>query len=329
MKVILLLPAVCSALWVLGGCGAAGKAVKNSPADPPKVPAHTVPIEVSENPLADFVPDDLPLLRRHLAVSSAWRLTEEGKLLVAVRRERADDSAPEAGKLRMTVDGFYFKHQPWRRYRVRLALGGAPTALDAEWQSIRVDARPRMRDVLLTVQPVTAPDFRSYLVVPGENSLFLEILEESMDAGRDSTRRLLRETNEELRKLLDLSSEGKSTPTLEGLTPTGSTTTAQPVLRVEKAARAAGHHVFGYVNPGEEGAVYLRAFDAAGTEIEPAAVRAQTLEYIGWSPDPKTKYFFNSRFQAGAASPALSRAELWFRPTLDKPERRLLEVKPQ
>ncbi|MGV3721821.1 MAG: hypothetical protein ACO1SX_12990 [Actinomycetota bacterium] len=278
------------------------------------------------------MPDDLPLLRRHLSVSSAWKLTEEDQQLVAVRRERADESTPEAGKLRMTADGFYFKHQPWRRYRVRLALGAAPAAPaapDAEWQAIRVDAKPGMRDVLLTVQPVTSPDFRSYLVVSGENSLFLEILEESMDAGRESTRRLLREANEELEKLLELNPEDKPADTLEGLTPAGSTSTAPPVLRVEKVARAAGYHVYGYVNPGSEGVTYLRAYDAAGAELDPATVRAQTLEHVGWSPNAKTKYFFNSRLPLGEASPALGRAELWFQPSPGGPARKLLEAKPQ
>jgi hypothetical protein len=294
-----------------------------------RAPAHTIPIDVSDNPLADLVPDDLPLLRRHLAVSSAWKLTREGRLQVAVRREPADESTPDAGKLRMTADGFYFKHQPWRRYRLRLALGASPAAPDAEWQAIRADARPGMRDVLLKVQPVAEPDMRSYLTVAGDNSVFLEILEESMDGGRESTRRLLRETNEELERLLELSPEDRPSPVLEGLTPTGSTSSAPPTLRVERVARASGHHVFGYVNPGAEGYIYFRAFNAAGAELEPDRVKAQTLEYTGWSSDAGTSYFFNSRLQLGERSGELSRAELWFQPEPEGPARKLLEAKPK
>lgn len=328
MKVILLLVLLCSTFGVaLGGCGGTGK--KANPPDSVVSPSPmlTAPVDVSKNPLADFVPDDLPLLKRHLATSSAWKLTREGTNLVAVRREKADETTPDAGKLRSTADGWYFKHQPWRRYRLRLGLGSAPAPPDAAWQAIRVEAEPGAREVVIKVQPVTHPDFRSYLVVPGDNDLFLEVLEESMDTSRDTTRRLVRAVNEELEKLLEWSQHEKPTATVPGLTPADSTTAALPVLRVEKASGAPGYHVYGYANPAAEGAVYVRLFDAAGTEIQPEAVRAETWEYTGWSSDPKVGFFFNSRLQAGnRAGP--TRAELWFQPETGGTPRKLLTAKP-
>jgi len=328
VKVILLIALLCSTFGVaLGGCGGKGKGANSSDAGAPPLPVLTAPVDVSKNPLADFVPDDLPLLKRHLATSSAWKLTRDGANLVAVRREKADETTPDAGKLRLTADGWYFKHQPWRRYRLRLALGGAPAAPDAAWQAIRVDAEPGAREAVLKVQPVTHPDFRSYLVVPGDNDLFLEVLEESMDTSRDSTRRLVRAVNEELERLLEWSQHEKPKATIPGLTPADSTTSTLPVLRVEKVAGAPGYHVYGYVNPAAEGAVYVRLFDAAGIEIQPEAVRAETWEYTGWSSDPKLRFFFNSRLQAGGAAKP-TRAELWFQPETGGSPRRLLTAKP-
>lgn len=327
MKVIPFWLLICSSLVLFtGGCKPAEKSPQSSGPKPAR-PSQFLSLDVSDSTLTDFMEEDLPLLKRHLATSAHWKLTREGETLVAVRREPMDESTPDAGKLRMTADGFYFKHQPWRRYRARLSIGGPPTPPDAAWESIRTRAIAGGRDAQLEVQPVEHPDHRSYLLLSGENQLYLEILEESMDQGRESTRRLLREINQELEQVLDRDEEDAEAPILPGLTPKESTSRDAAAVRLERVPRASGFHLFGYVNPGAEGVTYARLFDKSGTEIAPEAVQPQTSEHLGWSSDRGLRFFFNSRVQLPEGSSAPARVELWFRPGVGGEPRKLLEAK--
>ncbi|MCC2669920.1 MAG: hypothetical protein K0Q72_2391 [Armatimonadetes bacterium] len=322
---------VLSVLLTAALCGCPGpKAPGAAPAGAAKKPAAPVlhqGMDASSRVLAGAGEGDVATLKRYFAGSADWKLTQLGGIPVAIRREVADESTPDAGKLRMSADGFYFKHQPWRRYRTLIRFGKAPLPVDAAWQAVRTEAPASGRDLALPVAPAELPDYRSYLVVSGEAQVALEIQEESMDTTRETTRRLLREVNEELTKALSGAAQLQQRGYVPGLGSKASVTTGPAVLKAESAHTPNAFHVLGYFNPGTAGTVHARLFDAAGTPVAPDAVREQTQEQCGWSKEPKNRFFFNSQVRLPAGSALPVNVQLWFRPDNGQPERKVLEAR--
>lgn len=319
MKRFLFLVPVVLASLAPGGCRPRPAAVPaaHTPAAP------TVSIDTGEPALYEFDPGDVPDLRRHLASSAAWKLTEQGSRLVAFRREPLEES--DGKDWRASRDGFAFRHQPWRRFRVMLGLGDGPSD-QPEWQSVLSAANPDARAVDLKYVQATPPDYRSNLLLKGENNLVLEILEESGDTSRDTTRQFLRTTDEELNKVLEDMDELEGKGYLSQTAPKSSVSRGPASVKVTDTPDPGIYQVVGYANPGTPGAVYLKAF-SGNTPLAPDDVRAQTLEYIGWSADAKTQFFFNSQLriegEAGAA-PIPVRFEVWFHPEGAAADRKLL-----
>jgi hypothetical protein len=283
----------------------------------------TVPLDVSDPVLGQIKADQVEPLRRYLAASAGWRLTQIKGVPVAIRRELADETTPDAGKRRISPDGFYFKHQPWRRYRTLLRFGSAPLPVEPDWQAVLTPAAPGRADAFLRVHPANLPDYRSYLSLSASPAVTLEIMEESMDTGRETTRRLLRETNDELKKVLTGLPAVEKRGVLPGVYPAESVRSGSSTFKVESAHQTGAYHLYGYVNPGEAGYVYARALDSAGAVLSRVDAGLQTQEYVGWSQQPQQQFFFNSQLRLPAKSPAPARLELWFHPE-QGPERKLL-----
>lgn len=325
MKRIYIPALLCSLLVpTLSGCPRRDRPATRDAAVPAEG-SFTLPLDVSDPTLTQISAGEAEALRRYLASSAGWKLTQLGGVTAAIRREPADESTPDAGKLRITADGFYFKHQPWRRYRTVLRFGSEALPAEPEWKAVLTPAVAGGRDAPLKVQPANLPDYRSYLVLSAPGPVALEIMEESMDTGRDMTRRLLRETNTELKKVLASLPVLKDRGFLLGTSPQESVRTGGPVLKIESAHFPGAYHLYGYANPGEPGYTYARAVDPSGAALTPDAVRAQSLEYVGWSKQPQQQFFFNSQLRFPEGSPTPARVELWFQPEKG-PERKLLQV---
>ena len=313
-----------SAFW---GCARPGTGAPQVDASPkPAAPMLQQVLDPSSPALRQLTEADLPVLRRYLAASAGWKLTPQGNRVVAIRREPADETTSDSGKLRITPDGWYFKHQPWRRYQTMICFGDAPP-VDEEWKPIRSEAAASSRSVTLLVAPAVLPDYRSYLVVRGKAPVSLEIKEESMDTLRDSTRRLLREVSEELAKVVAGAEQIRKQGFLPGAAPKESVTTGPAVLKVASAEAPGAFHLLGYVNPGAAGTISAQLFDSSGKPLVPELVRDQSQELTGWSTDPQRKFFFNSQVRLPAGTPAPVRAQLWFQPEGRAAAKKLLETR--
>jgi hypothetical protein len=320
------IPALLCSLLVptLSGCPK-----RDRPAGPGAIPApqegaFTLPLDVSDLTLGQISTEQVEPLQRYLAASAGWRLTEIEGVRVAIRREPVDESAPDAGKLRMFADGFYFKHQPWRRYRTALRFGSTPLPMEPDWKAVLTTATLGRRDAMLNVKPSNLPDHRSYLSLSGNGPVTLEIMEDSMDTGRDTTRRLLQETTAELKKVTAALPAIRERGFLPATSPKESVRNGPAVLKVESAHQPGAYHLFGYVNPGGPGYTYARALDPSGAALDADTVRMQTLEYVGWSKQPTPQFFFNSPLRL-AADVQVARVELWFHPETGA-ERKLLDA---
>lgn len=322
------IPALVCSLLVPALNGCLGQKRPQAPGASPAPPAasFTLPLDVSDPTVTQLSPGQEEPLRRYLAASAGWKLTQLGGVTVALRREPADESTPDAGKLRLSADGFYFKHQPWRRYRTVLRFGAQPLPVEPEWRAILTPATAGRQEAPLRVVPADLPDYRSYLALQGAGPVALEIMEESMDTGRDTTRRLLREVNGELKKVLAVLPELAGKGYLPSFVPPESRWSGPAVLKVESAHMPGAYHLYGYVNPGRPGYVYARALDRSGAVLSADAVRQQTLEYAGWSEQSSRKYFFNSQLRLPEGSPAPAAVELWFHPDQGA-EQKLLRIR--
>jgi len=95
-----------------------------------------------------------------------------------------------------------------------------------------------------------------------------------------------------------------------------------------------GHTYQAWVNPGELGETYLRAFEVsqgvelgAGTDGEDAYLLRDTREYSGWSDDAEEKFLIGAKFGfRGITDKTFAvRLEVWFRPANGGPDRKLVE----
>ena len=113
------------------------------------------------------------------------------------------------------------------------------------------------------------------------------------------------------------------------LMPTASMRRGEPEIFIADGFQGGIYHVYAYVNPGEAGFAYLKVFEATrNTPLSEHRIPSSSTEYIGWSVDPRNLFFYNSRINIlegnwGQYYPA--RFELWFVPTADGPQRKLIE----
>jgi len=84
-----------------------------------------------------------------------------------------------------------------------------------------------------------------------------------------------------------------------------------------------------WVNPGEPGMIYLKAFEIT-REVQLSADRLakESNESVGWSDDSRELFYSNTHFMIGEGDwgkPYAARFEVWFVPDSGGPERKLME----
>ena len=84
-----------------------------------------------------------------------------------------------------------------------------------------------------------------------------------------------------------------------------------------------------WVNPGEKGKVYLKAFEETkNISLTLNGVGGAPIEYVGWSDDPEEKFYASDDFSFDEYSEENDfavRLEIWFIPASGGPERKLVE----
>jgi len=81
-----------------------------------------------------------------------------------------------------------------------------------------------------------------------------------------------------------------------------------------------------WINPGEAGMVYLKAFEVTREySLSEPRLKKRTNEWVGWSKDPQEQFFSNTHFtifEGDWDQPYLARFEVWFEPDSGQPARR-------
>jgi hypothetical protein len=288
-----------------------------------QIPANATNVDLSCTSVLDRFQDGRrALLERYLASSAAWQVTDDGGRRVALRRRF------ERGQWQ-TVLNMYFTEpdgpsevtpQFQSSHRTRIFLDG--TALDPYLVSaVHGEARVGASsvDVPLVFNPNDAGHFQSRLWIRGTD-MAMEIDDGSDTMPRELTRTKLSEVCKELDQL----ESQESSLGIDSILPDGSVANSE-MFSID--GELGDYQAAGYVNPGQNGFVYVRAFDQrSGARLSEKETRKRR-EYTGWSSISDRYYYFGVQFfidEGDSEHTYPARFELWFRPEDGGPERRLM-----
>jgi len=282
------------------------------------------------------------ILRRYLETNPAWRVFKEEGAVFAARRWRIGS----AWNTRFV--GFFTNREIDPDWSSRL-FGGASDGSDTETDSpaaipkfrtrcsIGLSGKPWMADVTFTthlrageakqvVPDQKRPTERCSHCVIATGDLVLEIFDESDSNERRLTNAALVELNDEFRPL----AESPTWETIEACLPAGSIKQGVDSFDLLKRGTDGYYVSETWLNPGEPGMIYLKAFEAThGTPLSVDRIKRTTSEWIGWSADPAEQFFSSSDFtiyEGDFEKPYATRIEVWFVPDSRGPERKLIET---
>jgi len=113
------------------------------------------------------------------------------------------------------------------------------------------------------------------------------------------------------------------------LLPVDSVRRGKPVFNLYNGLQGGIYDTEIWINPGEPGLVYLKAFEVTrNTRLSAERLRGASSERVGWSDDPNELFYSNSNimiYEGDWGHPYAARFELWFVPDSGQPERMLLE----
>ena len=289
------------------------------------------------------------LLLRYLATSPTWRVFEQRGVLCATRRWRLgqmwvwkmhgyytsrdvrpwpDRDMPQFMRARMKVIddgnasggsslGGVTMIPPSFQVRTTIGLDGKPWASSPRSQtwlnegssahSVALDKRwPLNSHLVIRCGPVVA-----------------ELFEQAKGPERRLTKATLQALEAEFKALLNRKG------TIRDLLPADSDSRGEPILNVYKGMQPGIYEIEIWINPGEAGTVYLKAFEVTrGTQLSRRRLREDSNEKTGWSEDPNELFYSNTNvtiYEGDWGDPYAARFELWFVPDSGQTERKLLE----
>ena len=270
------------------------------------------------------------LLLRHLASSAKWFVTEERGKVYAYRR-----FVTEKGGWKGSLAGYYTAHDfnkhQGRHFQVRIILGIDGPVLDGPWHGqvtdVTVSSAKSGFMIGTSVNRYDESTYVSYLVLRSDGPA-LEIFEEAKSRSRAFTVLALSKFKAEL-SALGRSQAARRRGFDPALMPPRSVKQGDPDFYLVNGFQGGLYSVYAYVNPGEEGRLYLKVFEATrNTPLSKSRIAERSTEYLGWSDDPAEVFFYNTRITVYEGSWGIyypARFELWFSPASGEPERKLLE----
>ncbi|MCL5036013.1 MAG: hypothetical protein M1269_02745 [Chloroflexi bacterium] len=262
------------------------------------------------------------LLKRYLAVSPAWRLFEEYGAVFATRRWMIGPTWS------YTLHGYYTKNdiETWSNadmpdFQSRLTIGfsGKPWARNDNYTTY-MKAGDTVKAVLSQGNQMN----QSHCVITA-GDLVVEVMEQSGAGERRLTKAALNYLNEEFRPLL----ESQKWETIKSIVPPGSIKQGEPSFELRKSYQPGIYNSEIWVNPGEAGMIYLKAFEVTkGAPLSEDRLKEASNEWVGWSSDPAELFFSNTHFtvyEGDWGKPYAARFEVWFVPDSGGAERKLME----
>ncbi len=262
------------------------------------------------------------VLRRYLATSPCWRLFRDRRGVFATRRWMV------GSEWQYSLHGYYTNHDidEWRHegipgfsFRLTLGLAGRPWA-GASSDSTRIRQGRTARLELSTGRGMNA----SHCVIDA-GDLVVEVLERSTGRERRLTGAALAHMNQELEPLVG----APEWRTIQRIVPEGAIRLGAPSLALRRSSQPGTYNSQIWVNPGEPGMVFLKAYEVTrGTRLSARSLRGRSNEWVGWSDDPRQLFLSNTHFwiyEGDWGKPYAARFEVWFAPDSGAGKRKLTE----
>ena len=262
------------------------------------------------------------LLTRYLRCSSAWRVFKENGGLFATRRWVVGDDR------QFTLHGYYTRHKldilhksgiPEFQSRTTLGLSGVPWwrgNADSSWLQAGDSAPLRLS---------TGNQMHESHCVVSVGDLAVEIFEQSQAKERRLTKAALEQIEAELSPLAAQPTE----ETLRASLPQDSIRAGSPSLELRNSFQPGIYDAYVWINPGEPGMVYLKAYEVTqGTNLSATELKEASNEWIGWSDNPEELFLANAHitiYEGDWEKPYAARFEVWFVPDSGAAERKLME----
>jgi hypothetical protein len=265
--------------------------------------------------------DERPLLIRYLASHPGWHVYEERGAMFATRRWQ------RGGAWRMSLHGYYSSSDsdPWSdellgyfQCRITIGLDGKAWAGNSRGAT-RMEEGTNTQFVLLG-KGNNADE--SYCLI-NCGKLSVELFEQSNGPERRVTKVALTQLEAEFSRVMAAREWTRS------LLPPNATRSGKPTLDFFESFQPGIYDVEGWLNPGEPGVVYLRAYEVTkGTRLSADRLYEKSNERIGWSETADELFLYNSHitiYEGDWGQPYAARFEVWFKPDGGGAERKLFE----
>lgn len=253
-------------------------------------------------------------LKRYLATSKFWRVFQERGSVFATRRWII------GANWQYSLHGYYTDHNVGddRPFQTRLTIGlsGKPWARNGDNTTL-VQAG-EIKEFNLKQIGTQVPVFESHLIIETDGNLNVEIFEQSIKKERKMTKASLDYLEEEF-KSLAAREDYKEDGIRHG----------QPSLELKNSFQPGIYDTRIWVNPGEAGMIYLKAFEVTkNISLSKSRLKAVSNEWIGWSDNADELFYSNTLitiYEGDWGKPYAARFEVWFVPDSGETERKLLD----
>jgi hypothetical protein len=153
--------------------------------------------------------------------------------------------------------------------------------------------------------------------------MIVELFEQSSGSERRLTQTAIEVMESEFKSVLERKVWGRD------LLPAGATRSGKPLLNLYQGFQPGIYDVESWLNPGEPGTIYVRAYEVTrNTRLSADRLYESSNERIGWSDTPEELFLYNTHvtiYEGDWGQPYAARFELWFKPESGAPERKLLQ----
>ena len=262
------------------------------------------------------------ILERYLATHPAWRVFRERGVRYATRRWAIESA------WRYSMHG-YFTDRSIRKWpgpegpkfqsRTTIGLDGVAWRRNW-WDSSKIKHGDTVKPALKTGNGMP----QSHIVIEVDD-IVVELFEQSSDSERRITKTALKFIDSKLKELVDIQDWEDAKSTIDA----AFTRRGAAVFDIYESFQPGIYDSYIWVNPGEPGMVYLKAFEITQDyQLSTNRLPERSNEWIGWSEDPDELFFSNTHFtiyEGDWDQPYAARFELWFVPDSGGPERKLIE----
>jgi len=262
------------------------------------------------------------ILRRYLATSPSWRLFQEKGDLFTTRRWMIGSF------WRYSLHGYYIRHNPYFIFnpnlpdfqsRFTLGFSGKP------WSKASFKSTQMQQDQTKQLKLSVGNRMNQSHCVITAGQLIVEIFEQSKAKERRLTKAALVHVEEELRPL----TMAPEWSTIQRILPSGAARRGEPTISLRNALQPGIYDSEIWVNPGEPGMIYLKAYEITREyRLSADRLKERSNEWVGWSNDTSQLFFSNTHFtiyEGDWGKPYAARFEVWFVPDSGGPERKLIE----